>query len=55
MRRELDGSVGDDPGHGGRVAAPQPEEAFILVRTKFMCPMLSPSLASVAKEDDPMG
>jgi hypothetical protein len=28
--RELDGSVGDDPGHGGGVAAPQPEEAVVL-------------------------
>lgn len=31
MGAELDGSVGDDPHHGGRVAPPQAEESILQV------------------------
>lgn len=31
VRRELDGRIGDDPGHCGRVAPPQAEQTFVPV------------------------
>ena len=30
-RHEVDGGVGDDPGQGGRVAAPEREQTFVAV------------------------